>query len=82
MSRSKQYRRCTSRSCWHCNACMLICLKKGMAFAGHCTQVVPISEDRRRKSKLNTTSGGGYVEAKVKQNRAADIRHVGIAVHA
>ena len=24
-SRSKQNRRCTSMSCWHCNACMIIC---------------------------------------------------------
>ena len=29
--------RWTSTSCWHCNACMIICLK-ALAFAGHCTQ--------------------------------------------
>ena len=33
----KTNRRCTSRSCWHCNAGMIICWK-GMAFAGHCMQ--------------------------------------------
>ena len=36
-SMSKQNRRWTSTSCWHCNACMIIYLK-GIAFAGHCTQ--------------------------------------------
>ena len=36
-SRSKQNRRCTSSSCWHCNACMIICWK-GIAFAGRCMQ--------------------------------------------
>ena len=36
-SMSKQNRRWTSTSCWHCNACMIICLKC-MAFAGRCTQ--------------------------------------------
>ena len=29
-------------------------------------KVVPISEDRQRKSKLDTTSGAGYMEVKVK----------------
>ena len=66
-SMSKQNRRWRSTSCWNCNACMIICLK-GMAFAGHCTQklMVPLSEDRQRKSKQNTTSAGGYMEVKVK----------------
>ena len=44
--------------------------------------IPPISEDRRRKSKLNTTSGAGYMEVKVKIIGGAHLRHVGIAIHA
>ena len=69
-SMSKQNRRCTSMSYWHCNACnyfcMIICLK-GMAFAEHCMQSGTISEDQQRKSKLNTTSAAGYRRSR--QNR-------------
>ena len=36
-SRSKQNSRCTSTSCWHWKACMIICWK-GIAFAGRCTK--------------------------------------------
>ena len=36
-SMSKQNRRSTSMSCWHCNACMIICWK-GIAFDVHCMQ--------------------------------------------
>ena len=32
-----QNRRCISRSCWHCNVCMIICWK-GIVFAVRCTQ--------------------------------------------
>ena len=32
---------------------------------GAARKVVPISEDRRKISKLNTTSGRGYMEVKV-----------------
>ena len=57
-SRSKQNMRCTSTSCWHCNAYMIFCWK-GIAFtlALHSKVVLisMISEDQRRKSKLNTT---------------------------
>ena len=62
-SMSKQNRRCTSMSCWHCNACMIIC-RKGIAFAGRCTQSG--AHQWGSMKKLNTTSGGGYMEVKVK----------------
>ena len=41
--------------------------QKGSAFAGRCMQSgTHISEDQRRKTKLNTTLGGGYMEVKIK----------------
>ena len=67
---------------WHCNACMIICLK-GMAFAGHCmqTEVVPISEDRRKKVKHNLERRlyGGQGQNKI---GGAHLPHVDIAMHA
>ena len=63
-SRSKQNRRCTPMSCWHYNACMIICWK-GIAFSARCTQSGTHQWESMTKSKLNTTSGGGYVEVKV-----------------
>ena len=45
--------------------------------------MVPISEDQQKKSKLNTTSGGGYMEVKVNTKiGGAHLGHVGIAMHA
>ena len=41
-------------------------LSKWHMIIGAAYKVVPISENRRRKYKLNTTSGGGYMEVKVK----------------
>ena len=40
-------------------------LKRHSFFLGAARKVVPISDDQQRKSKLNTTSGGGYMEVKV-----------------
>ena len=55
-----------STSCWHCNACMVICWK-GIAFAGRCTQSGTNQWGSTKKiRKLNTTSGRGYMEVKVK----------------
>ena len=54
-------------SCWHYNACIIFCWKRHhRLFLGAARKVVPISENRRRKSKLNTTSGVGYMEVNVK----------------
>ena len=61
----KQNRSCTSMSCWHCNTCIIIG-GKCMALLGTALNVVPISENRQSKSELNTTSGEGYMEVKVK----------------
>ena len=41
-------------------------LSKWHMIVGAAHKVVPISENQRRKYKLNTTSGGGYMEAMVK----------------
>ena len=42
-------------SCWHCNACMIICWK-GIGFAGHCTQsgtpTLPVIESSHWSSSI------------------------------
>ena len=53
-----------STSCWHCNACMVICWK-GISFESGTHQ----GGSRRKIQVINTTSGAGYMEVKVKQNR-------------
>ena len=64
-------------SCWHGNACMLICCK-GIAFDGRCTQ----SDTHQKiqvKHNLMKRLYGGQVQNKI---GGAHLRHVGIAMHA
>ena len=81
-SRSKQNRRCTSMSCWQCNACMLICWK-GIAFAGHCNQSGTHQWGTTKKIQVKHDLGrrlyGGQGQNKI---GGAHLRHVGIAMHA
>ena len=68
-------------SCWHCNACMIICWK-GMAFVGHCkqsgthqwgsTKKIQVKHDLRRRLY------GGQGQNKI---GGAHLHPVGIAMH-
>ena len=75
---SKQNRRCTSMSCWPCNACMIICWK-GMAFAGCCTQSGTHQWGSTKKIQVKHNPGkrlyGGPGQHKI---GSAHLGHVGI----
>ena len=81
-SMSKQNKRCTSMSCWHYNACMIICLK-GMAFDGNCTQSGTHTWGSTKKIQvihdLERRLYGGQGQNKI---GGAHLPHVGIAMHA
>ena len=81
-SMSKQNRRWTSTSCWHCNACMIIWLKC-MALAGHCTQSGThqwgSTKNIQVKHDLGRRVYGGQGQNKI---GSAHICDVGSAMHA
>ena len=79
---SKQSRRCTSMSCWHCNACMIICWT-GIALAGRCTQSGTyqwgLTKNIQVKHDLRSRLWGGQGQHKI---GGAHLGHVGIAINA
>ena len=82
-SMSRQNRRCTSTSCWHCNVCMLICWKC-IAFDGRYTQSDTHQWGSTKKIQVKHDLGsrlyGGQGQNKI--GGAPHQWHVGIAMHA
>ena len=82
MLRSKQNRRSTSTSCWHCNACMIIWWK-GIAFAGHCAQSGTHQWGSTKKIQVKHELGNRlYGSHGQKKIGVAHLRHAGTAMHA